>query len=104
MAQTPEEIVEICIKNKVFNSDMLYKNELLDLFINTIRERKISGPFRKSMFTKHSSIMRRFKEHGITLMFNRKRRNYYVKNEEFYEIPEPVTFDPDLLYLNNIES
>jgi len=103
MVKTPEEIVEICIKNKVFNSDMLYKNELLDLFINTIRERKISGPFAKSMFTKHSYIMKKFKEKGIKLNYTKRYRNYYVENEEFNVIPEPVTFDPDLLDLNGTE-
>ena len=104
MAKTPEEIVEFCIEKKTFSSDMLYRSENLELFINTLRERKISGPFRKSMFTNHSTVMRRFKSKGIKLQYSRRYGNYYVANKEFNEIPEPVTFDPDLLYLNNIES
>ena len=96
MVDRSEQVFQQCVEKKIFDSTITYKKEMLQRFFEEMEKQKYTGPFRKSMFIQHSTLISRCKEVGITLHKNRKTGSYFLPIE--YEI-EPVLFDTELLDL-----
>ena len=95
-----DRILDHCIKTKSLDSAIIYKKEAFDAFFEAMKEEKFSGPFRKPMFTQHSTLIRRAKLSGITMQKSRATGMYFINDPEFIKEVEPVTFNPDLLDLH----
>lgn len=87
-----EERIEKLVKNKVISSEFLYDKKYLEMFVKKLGD--FTGPFRKSMFVKHSEILKRFKQIGIIISKSKRNGYYYIIKEKS---SKPILFDPDLL-------
>ena len=94
---THEEILATCIEKRHFDSTIVFRKPLLSQFFDHMKEEKYSGPFKKSMFVNHGTLLRKARELGIKIGKDRIKGYYFIDNEEFINIPDPVLFDPALI-------
>lgn len=94
---TKDRILQHCIKTNTLDSVIIYIKDFMDQFFEAMKEKKYPGPFRKPMFTQHSTFLKRAKLSGVTLQKNRASGAYYTSDPDFIKEIEPVTFDPEFL-------
>jgi len=85
------------VEKKVFSSDFVFRNQLLEDFIKACGDYK--GPFTKSIFIQHNELVNRCAAIGVELYRNRMDKKYYIVKPK--EDIEPILFDPNLLDIEN---
>jgi hypothetical protein len=85
--------LELAVVRKVFINEIILKKDNLKEFFDAIPGYK--GPFRKSIWVKHTDLIKMCKSLDIELIKNNRTGKYFIKEEVV--LSEPILFDTELL-------
>jgi len=89
-----ERTMQRCIERKMFSSDFIFRLDQLQQFFDAMDG--YTGPFSKSMFLNHSTIIEQCKNIGIKVHRSKINKGYYIATPQ---TPKVVIFDESLLDL-----